>query len=392
MLSRLPGGAAVVLAAAEALPFGIATTDPHGNVTFANAAFAALAGCAPDELLGQSVGEFDWEALSHGGPPSERWRGQALLRRKTGEAYSGEHSITMLRNPAGEVAGFWIMQRDTTGLKRDAGAAYQAKANLSALIESTDDLIGSVDLEYRLLTFNKAFRDSIKATVGLQAAVGMRPEQWLPPERYALWPPMFDRAVSEGPFRTEYTLLDDRTLELSFNPIRQGDRAVGISIFGKDISAGKAAEKAVRQAEAKYRDIFVGALEGIFRTSIEGRAITANPALAKMLGYDSPEEGVPAVTDAAIQVWLDPNDRLSFLDLLQDKKVVLGYECQLKRKDGRAVWVSINSRIVSDVSGTALYIEGFGNVQRRRSNRHMTPLPKPNGNTAIFSTASPMPC
>jgi PAS domain S-box-containing protein len=170
---------------------------------------------------------------------------------------------------------------------------------------------------------------------------------------------MFDRAVSEGPFRTEYTLLDDRTLELSFNPIRQGDRAVGISIFGKDISAGKAAEKAVRQAEAKYRDIFVGALEGIFRTSIEGRAITANPALAKMLGYDSPEEGVPAVTDAAIQVWLDPNDRLSFLNLLQDKKVVLGYECQLKRKDGRAVWVSINSRIVSDVSGTALYIEGF---------------------------------
>lgn len=251
------------------------------------------------------------------------------------------------------------MKRDTAGLRRSEGVPYEAKDNLSALIESTDDLIVSVDLEYRLVTFNKALRDNIKWNVGLQAAVGMRLEEWLPPQRYALWPPMFDRALSEGPFRTEYSLLDGRTLELSFNPIRQDDRTVGVSVFGKDITERKAAEKALREAESKYRNIFEGALEGIYRTSIEGKPLTWNPALAKMLGYESPGDGAREVTDVALQVWLDPDGRSRFLKLLHDQGVVLGYECQFKRRDGTTVWASVNSRVVRDVDGTALYNEGF---------------------------------
>src|ERR1022692_152766 len=225
MLSSVSGGASAVLAAAEALPYGVAITDPQGNVTFANDAYAQLAGCTPDELLGQPAGESDWDALAHAVPSSEPWRRQAVCRRKTGEAYSVEHSITALRDPAGEITGFWIMKRDATELKRPAGTLYQAEANLSALIESTEDLIGSFDLEYRLLTFNKALADTIKRTVGVKAVVGMRLDEWLPAHKVALWPPMFDRALSEGPFRAEYSLGDGRTAELSFNLILQIGRA-----------------------------------------------------------------------------------------------------------------------------------------------------------------------
>jgi PAS domain S-box-containing protein len=359
MLSSWPGGETAVLAAAEALPFGVAITDPHGTITWANAAYAQAMACTREELPGQSAGPFDWNALAQSAPSSEPWRGEAVCRRKTGEGYSVEHSITPLRNSAAEVTGFWVVKRDTTGLKRDAAAPYQAEANLSALIESTDDLIGSVDLDYSLVTFNRALRDNIEWNVGRQAAVGMPAEEWLPSERFALWPPMFERALSEGAFRTEYTLLDGRTLELSFNPIRQDGRAVGISVFGKDITERKVAEKALREAEREYRGIFEGAVEGIFRTSIEGKALTGNPALAKMLGYESPENGLLMVTDVALQVWLDPDERLRFLKLLQDRGVVLGYECQFKRKDGAAIWVSINCRIVRDADGTQLHIEGF---------------------------------
>src|ERR1035438_9250888 len=137
MLSSLPGEATAFLAsAAQVLPFGIATTDPQGNVTFANAAYAQLAGCTPGELLDQSAGDFPWNALSLEAPSSEPWGGQATYRRKTGEVYSVEHSITTLRDPAGDVAGFWIMKRDATELKRPAGLPYEAEDNLSALIES----------------------------------------------------------------------------------------------------------------------------------------------------------------------------------------------------------------------------------------------------------------
>ncbi len=235
----------------------------------------------------------------------------------------------------------------------------QAEANLSALIESSDDLIWSVDLDYRLLTFNTAFRGNLDSTFGVRAEVGMRPEDWLPPERAMLWPAMYDRALSEGPFRAEYSLFNGRTLELAFNPIRRGDRAVGVSVFGKDITERKTAEKALREAERRYRGIFEGALEGIFRTSIEGKCLSANPALAKMLGYDSVEEGMSAITDTAHEVWLHPNDRSRCLQLLEDREVVRAYECEFKRKDGTAIWVSANIRKVSGPDDRTPHFEGF---------------------------------
>src|ERR1019366_8304151 len=98
-------------------------------------------------------------------------------------------------------------------------AAFQAEANLRALIESTGDLIWSVDLNYGFLTFNQAFCDHVERSFGVRAAVGMRSEDLLPPERAALWPPLFQRALLEGHFQAEYPLIDGRTLEVGFNRI-----------------------------------------------------------------------------------------------------------------------------------------------------------------------------
>jgi hypothetical protein len=234
-----------------------------------------------------------------------------------------------------------------------------AEANLAALIESTEDLIWSVDLNYGLLTFNKAFRDHTERKLGARPALGMRPEDLLQPATAQLWLPLFERALSEGPFRTEYSLVDGRSLELALNPIVQDGKTTGISIFGKDITERKTAEAALREAEEKYRSIFEGALEGIYRTSLEGKSIAANSALAKMMGYESAQEVVATVVDAAQQVWPSPDDRAKFLQLLEQNGVVRGYECQQKRKDGTPIWVSLSSRKVYGKDGRALYIEGF---------------------------------
>jgi len=236
---------------------------------------------------------------------------------------------------------------------------HLADANLSALIESTEDLIWSVDLNYRLLTFNRAFHDNIQRNFGVLSAVGMRPGDVLPPARAALWPPLYDRALSEGPFRMEYSLVDGRTLEMAFNRIVQDGETTGISVFGKDITERKTAAKALLDAEKQYRDMFDGALEGIYRTSLEGKSLAANSALAKMLGYESAREFVATFADSAQQMWLDPNDRLRVLHLLEQHGVVREYECQLKRKDGTAIWVSFNSRKVCGEDGRPFYTEGF---------------------------------
>ena len=235
----------------------------------------------------------------------------------------------------------------------------QAEANLSALIESTEDLIWSVDRDYRLVTFNRAFKQTFEAGFGITPLVGMRSSDLLPPERAAIFPPLFERALAEGPFRTEYSMRDGRTLEMAFNPIVSGAETRGISVFGKDITGRKVAEQALLEAERRYRDIFDRALEGMFQTTAEGRIITANPALAKMLGFDSPEDVIASVTDAAHDVWVDPQERARYVRLLEEHGTVLGFECQNKRKDGTIIWVSVSCRKVCWPDGRTRYFEGF---------------------------------
>jgi diguanylate cyclase (GGDEF)-like protein/PAS domain S-box-containing protein len=479
----------------------------------------------------------------------------------------------------------------------------QAEANLSALIESTEDLIWSVDLDYRLVVFNRAVQRTFEISYGVHVKAGMSREGLLPPERAVVFPSLYKRALSEGPFRTEYILRDGRTLELAFNPIVVDGETTGISVFGKDITERKAAEEerrflaevvetsedaiisyspsgiiltwnrgaeavfgysaeeavgkhghflvaperrrgmdeytadllrgnaipqregigvrkdgqrirvsvtawpvrnlagnqtavsiivrdvtkrmeaedamsllasivessedaihavrldgtvvswnrgaeelsgyssqevigksvamlapasrqqevrecletivngmsvssfdtviqrkdgceidvsisispirnpagevigasaiirdisrrkqsvqALQEAEKKYRDIFDGALEGMYQTSLEGRPLAGNPAGARILGYDTVDEVLSALSDTAKDVWVDPDERARFLQQIAEHGAVRGFECRFRRKDGTIIWVSLSSRLVSGTNGQPPSIEGF---------------------------------
>ena len=119
------------------------------------------------------------------------------------------------------------------------------------------------------------------------------------------------------------------------------------------------ANEAVAKAEGHYRDIFAGALEGIYRTSLEGRCLAANPALAKMLGYESAEEVVSAISDSALQVWVDPNERGRCTQLIEEQGSVRDFESHFKSKDGKVTWVSLDGRKVCGLDGQTLYYDEF---------------------------------
>jgi diguanylate cyclase (GGDEF)-like protein/PAS domain S-box-containing protein len=234
-----------------------------------------------------------------------------------------------------------------------------AKANLSALIESTEDLIWSVDLDDCLITFNSALKQHIESTYGVRLAAGMLPKDIVSPERAELLPALYNRVRAEGSVRVEFPLADGRTLDLALNPIIVDGNVTGISVFGKDITERKAAEKALKEAEKKYQDIFDGALEGFYQTTPEGKSLAANPALAKMLGYDSPDDLLSAVKDTSHDMWVDPDERARFARQLEEQGAIRGYECRFKRKDGTPVWVSLNCRRVCGSDGHTAYFEGF---------------------------------
>jgi PAS domain S-box-containing protein len=126
----------------------------------------------------------------------------------------------------------------------------------------------------------------------------------------------------------------------------------------QEIAERQRAEEAQQQAEANYRSIFENAIEGIFQSTPDGRYISANPALAEIYGYASPEQLVSSITNIAQQIYVDPDTRSEFIRLMEKHDTVSRFEKKVYRRDGRIIWTLENARAVRTAQGTLLYYEG----------------------------------
>jgi PAS domain S-box-containing protein len=125
-----------------------------------------------------------------------------------------------------------------------------------------------------------------------------------------------------------------------------------------EIQERQQATEALRIAEAKYRSIFENVTEGIFQTSPDGQFLSANPALARILGYSTPEELMKNVTDIKHQLYIDPNRRDEFIQAIAASGAVADFESLVYSTGGNVMWISENARAVYSDSGHLLYYEG----------------------------------
>jgi len=184
-------------------------------------------------------------------------------------------------------------------------------------------------------------------------------------------------------------------LELGFKtgfgvPILVGDEVLAVLVFFKSSPGGKdarfidvfhavgtqlgsliqrkQAEESLRIAEEKYHSIVENAMEGIFQSTPSGRYLSANPALAKLYGYDSPEELMSCIKNISQQLYVDPERRLKFVAAIDAENAVSGFESMVICKDGRRIWVSENVRAVRDAQGDLMYHEGtVSDITERKS-------------------------
>lgn len=108
-----------------------------------------------------------------------------------------------------------------------------------------------------------------------------------------------------------------------------------------------------------YRGFFENAIEGIYQTTADGRYLRANPALARIFGYDSPEELQGALQDIGRQLYVRSRRRVEFLAAVARDGKVSSFESQIYRKDGSVIWIAENAVEVRDEAGRLLYHEGF---------------------------------
>lgn len=113
------------------------------------------------------------------------------------------------------------------------------------------------------------------------------------------------------------------------------------------------------RTEGKYRSIFDNAQEGIFQTNKAGQFLTANNAMAAMLGYESPKELLSSVKDMASDIYVNPETRDMLLKEIDEHGAVKGFICQYRRKDKKVIWVSIDQHAIRGDLGKILHYEGF---------------------------------
>ncbi len=112
-----------------------------------------------------------------------------------------------------------------------------------------------------------------------------------------------------------------------------------------------------KKSEARYRSMVRNAVQGMFQSTLDGRITDLNPAYARILGYESPQE-VMAIEDVAAAFYDDPNDRIEMIERLKEKGVLANYELKIRKQDGSPAWIMLNSRLAADENGEP-FIEGI---------------------------------
>jgi len=128
--------------------------------------------------------------------------------------------------------------------------------------------------------------------------------------------------------------------------------------FVEDISERRNSLIAVAQAELRYRHIFEHASEGIFQTTPDGHYLAANTALARLYGYDSPDELMADLADIDRRLYVDPGQREKFRRLMANYGEVANFESEVYRRDGSKIWISENAHMVRGLQGELICYEG----------------------------------
>jgi PAS domain S-box-containing protein len=144
-----------------------------------------------------------------------------------------------------------------------------------------------------------------------------------------------------------------------------GDIARAAEVFRRTLVDADAAREAAvhalaeqRLAEESYRKLFVGSVDGIYVTTPAGSLLNANPALARIMGYDTPEELIRGIGDITHTIYVHPAARAEYQSLMQRDGMVREFEYQVRQREGAILWLSDSATAVRDEAGEVIRYEG----------------------------------
>ncbi len=256
----------------------------------------------------------------------------------------------------------WVA-RDITAAHRDAHSLKESEQLFRLLAENSTDAISRLSPDLRTLYVSPSIANIIGYAP--HELIGQFPLETVHPDdvpllRTAYFDAIQNQAqVATVSYRRRHRDGHYVWCETTGRAIVGGTgRVEEVHVITRDISARRGAEEKVRAAEARYRSIFENAVEGIFQTSPDGQYLAANPSLARIYGFDSPDELLGSYSDISRQLYIEDRKRSEFIEQMRKEAKVSSFEAQIRRKNGQVIWISENAREVRDEEGILLYYEG----------------------------------
>jgi PAS domain S-box-containing protein len=327
---------------------------------------------AKDQLIGLRPSDISPERQPDGRLSSEKAEEFTNVALRDGvnrfewvhQGFSGEQlwvdvSLTVI--PVGRKQVMYTTWRDITHRKKAEAQLRESEERYRIAIEHSNDGVVIVSGQ-RNVYVNRRFLETLGYERPEDVTEGVPLLGVHPDDREMVAEHIRRRQRGEeAPLRYEFRgLRKDGTkldIEASVAHITYRGRPASLAYL-RDVTERKLVETELKRSEKKYRKIFENAMEGIFQTAPEGRFLNANPALARVLGYESPEELMDKITDIEHQLYASPEDRWHVMALLQKHGVLRNIELEFLRKEGSKIWVSLNYSRIQDAEGNTLYIEG----------------------------------
>jgi two-component system, cell cycle sensor histidine kinase and response regulator CckA len=325
----------------------------NGVFRYASPSVERVLGYAPRELLERNafdyvhpddipvVGEALARAIHHPGSPQAA---QFRFRAQDG-AWRVLETVGQARVGPGGSAQLIVNARDVTERQRQERALRENKERLRTVIAGAPLVLFALD------------RDAVFTMVegrGLDA-VGVRPALLIGRSALQLFAELpqavadVRRALTGETFSSTVEVFGV-VFEAWYSPVRDADGVVaGVIGVGTDITERCRAEAALRRSEESHRALVQHASYAIYRSSVEGRFLTVNPALVRMLGYESAEQLL--AVELAADVYADPDERRRILGRFESEDVVEGVEVTWKRRDGEEILVRLSGRAVRRSDG-----------------------------------------
>lgn len=351
-------------------PVGLFRTDKNGFTTYVNPIWCKIADMTAEEGLGNG-----W---LHGVHPDDRKKisgnwDKATEAKSTSDAeYRFVHkdgSIVWVSGRAmpeiddnGEIIGYIGVINDITKRKLAEQALIESEENFRSFIESAPVAIVISDFNQRTKYINKKFLQLFGYTIEEHPSVNEWWDLAYPDETYRTFcRNRWNKAVEEAmQTKSEITPQECfirckdgeiKYVEISFVSLGE----LNIVTF-VDMTDRKKAEKLLAEAEERYRTVFENTVVGLYRTTLDGEIILANPALLKMLGFSSFKEMRNRRLDR--NGFDKKHPRAVFLKMMETQNEIIGLESAWKKADGSTIYVKESAKSIKDEMGTILYFEG----------------------------------